>query len=168
MILPTQGSNTGLLHCKQILYQLSHRGSPWQGGRAGINSQTIAPIKLSLFRENMLSLSLQKRMIRMWQWCLKGTYWFRNLLAPGFQTNTFLSLRWHIKNLSFIPYEDSSCIVNNNGKYKIKEQWHSIVLLISIFIYSIFIQYSIKQEPHEESKFVNCLPCCILSAHQYL
>ena len=27
-IFPTQGSNTGLLHCRQILYQLSHKGSP--------------------------------------------------------------------------------------------------------------------------------------------
>ena len=27
-IFPTQGLNTGLLHCRQILYQLSHQGSP--------------------------------------------------------------------------------------------------------------------------------------------
>ena len=27
-IFPTQGSNPGLPHCKQILYQLSHKGSP--------------------------------------------------------------------------------------------------------------------------------------------
>ena len=27
-ILPTQGSNPGLLHCRRILYQLSHQGSP--------------------------------------------------------------------------------------------------------------------------------------------
>ena len=27
-IFPTQGSNLGLLHCGQILYQLSHQGSP--------------------------------------------------------------------------------------------------------------------------------------------
>ena len=27
-IFPTQGSNPGLLHCKLILYQLSHKGSP--------------------------------------------------------------------------------------------------------------------------------------------
>ena len=27
-IFPTQGSNTNLLHFKQILYQLSHQGSP--------------------------------------------------------------------------------------------------------------------------------------------
>ena len=27
-IFPNQGSNPGLLHCRQILYQLSHKGSP--------------------------------------------------------------------------------------------------------------------------------------------
>ena len=27
-MFPTQGSNPGLPHCKQILYQLSHKGSP--------------------------------------------------------------------------------------------------------------------------------------------
>ena len=27
-ILPTQGSNPGLPHCRQIFYQLSHKGSP--------------------------------------------------------------------------------------------------------------------------------------------
>ena len=27
-IFPTQGSNPGLMHCRQILYQLSHKGSP--------------------------------------------------------------------------------------------------------------------------------------------
>ena len=27
-IFPTQGSSQGLLHCRQILYQLSHKGTP--------------------------------------------------------------------------------------------------------------------------------------------
>ena len=27
-IFPTQGSKSGLLHCRQIIYQLSHQGSP--------------------------------------------------------------------------------------------------------------------------------------------
>ena len=27
-IFPTQGSNPGLLHCRQIVYQLRHKGSP--------------------------------------------------------------------------------------------------------------------------------------------
>ena len=29
-VFPTQGSNPGLPHCRQILYQLSHQGSPSQ------------------------------------------------------------------------------------------------------------------------------------------
>ena len=29
MIFPTQGSNSGLPHCRKILYQLSHQGSPY-------------------------------------------------------------------------------------------------------------------------------------------
>ena len=28
--LPTQGLNPGLLHCRQILYHLSHQGSPFK------------------------------------------------------------------------------------------------------------------------------------------
>ena len=28
-ILPTQGLNPGLPHCRRILYQLSHKGSPF-------------------------------------------------------------------------------------------------------------------------------------------
>ena len=31
VIFPTQGSNPGLLHCRWILYQLSHKGSPKSG-----------------------------------------------------------------------------------------------------------------------------------------
>ena len=30
-IFPTQKLNQGLLHCRQILYQLSHKGSPCRG-----------------------------------------------------------------------------------------------------------------------------------------
>ena len=32
-IFPTQGSNPGLPHCRQILYQLSHKGSPELEGK---------------------------------------------------------------------------------------------------------------------------------------
>ena len=31
-ILPTQGSNPGLLHCRWILYNLSQQGSPYEKG----------------------------------------------------------------------------------------------------------------------------------------
>ena len=36
---PTQGLNPGLLHCRWILYQLSHQGSPgkwWKGKQSGL------------------------------------------------------------------------------------------------------------------------------------
>ena len=33
-IFPTQGSNSGLLHCRQILYLLNHQGSPRNSGMA--------------------------------------------------------------------------------------------------------------------------------------
>ena len=35
-IFPTQESNRGLLHCKQILYQLSYQGSPGWSGQVAI------------------------------------------------------------------------------------------------------------------------------------
>ena len=35
-IFPTQGSNPGLQHCRRILYQLSHQGSPTMLGWVAI------------------------------------------------------------------------------------------------------------------------------------
>ena len=43
-IFPTQGSNPGLPHCRQILYQLSHQGSPGKVRWSGI------PISLRIFQ----------------------------------------------------------------------------------------------------------------------
>ena len=36
-IFPTQGWNPGLLHCRQILYQLSHEGSPKNTGMGSLS-----------------------------------------------------------------------------------------------------------------------------------
>ena len=36
-IFPTQELNRGLLHCRQILYQLRYEGSPGDGGQAEIS-----------------------------------------------------------------------------------------------------------------------------------
>ena len=38
-IFPTQGSKPGLPHCRWILYQLSHQGSPWFNPLNTINSK---------------------------------------------------------------------------------------------------------------------------------
>ena len=41
-IFPTQGSSLGLLHCKQILYCLSHQGA--QGDDTKQDSQVLRPL----------------------------------------------------------------------------------------------------------------------------
>ena len=43
-IFPTQGSNSGLLHCRRIVYQLSHKGSP---KNTGVGSPSLSPVDLS-------------------------------------------------------------------------------------------------------------------------
>ena len=69
-IFPTQGSNPGLLHCRRILYKLSHQGSPEEG----INKQKeilcswirrINSIKMSIlpkviFRFNAIPIKIKK------------------------------------------------------------------------------------------------------------
>ena len=40
-IFPTQESNLGLLHCRRILFHLSHQGSPSIGGEAGDLSEIV-------------------------------------------------------------------------------------------------------------------------------
>ena len=37
-IFPTQGLNTGLLHCRRILYCLSNQGSPYQPGIQAVSN----------------------------------------------------------------------------------------------------------------------------------
>ena len=50
-IFPIQGSNPGLPHCRWILYQLNHQGSPRMGWNTGMGSlsllQEIFPIQES-------------------------------------------------------------------------------------------------------------------------
>ena len=46
-IVPTQGSNPGLPNCRQILYQLSHKGCP--GNRVVKGNTLHSPVNLSLF-----------------------------------------------------------------------------------------------------------------------
>ena len=79
-IFPTQGLNSGLLHCRQILYQLSHKGSPkilewvaypfsrgssWPRNQSGVSCITGRFFTNWAIRE---ALSLRSP-----QWC-----WWRN------------------------------------------------------------------------------------------
>ena len=51
-IFPTQGVNPGLPHCRQILYQLSHRGGP----RANYNLTRKATLIMATFAQLYLTL----------------------------------------------------------------------------------------------------------------
>ena len=49
--LPTQGSNPGLPHCRQILYHLSHQGSPSNVHSSSVyNSQDVETTQMSIHR----------------------------------------------------------------------------------------------------------------------
>ena len=52
-IFPTQGSNSGPLHCRQILYQLSHKGSP---GR--LNGGMVLHDKIEIVSHSVMSDSV--------------------------------------------------------------------------------------------------------------
>ena len=47
-IFPSQGSNPGLPHCRQILYHLSHQGSPWWAWPGGLETKVRLPTWLCL------------------------------------------------------------------------------------------------------------------------
>ena len=52
-IFPTQGSNPGLLHCRRILYQLSHKGSP-----RSLNGGMVPHDKIELVSHSVVSNSV--------------------------------------------------------------------------------------------------------------
>ena len=63
-IFPTQGSNPGLLHCRRILYQLSHNGSPYKHiyiiqmyGEYKLQDSVTKRVEESSQRGQMLALS---------------------------------------------------------------------------------------------------------------
>ena len=57
-IFPTQGSNPGLPHCRQILYQLSHKGNPVN--TLNLNLKNISHWILSETGKRMIKKSSHK------------------------------------------------------------------------------------------------------------
>ena len=49
-ILPSQGSNPGLPHCRRILYQLSHQGSPIYHASSYTHNLILLPLHSYLFQ----------------------------------------------------------------------------------------------------------------------
>ena len=96
-IFPTQGSNLGLLHRRQILYPLSHQGSHSPTSRCLLRSFGLPIIKspLTLAETTLVSLDagIRTRVIRAFRGCLEwqqtrqggGLRW-RVLLHQSFRT----------------------------------------------------------------------------------
>ena len=95
-IFPTRGSNSGLLHCRQILYQLSHKGSPrtleWvayplSSGSSQLRNRTSVSCVAGRFFTNWtIREALWDMLIGKYFLCTKqghNKYWL-SLLLPGF------------------------------------------------------------------------------------
>ena len=83
-IFPTQESNSGLLHCRQILYQLCHKGSPW----FGIKIKLLSLVKTNWEKENLskeLGAEDKGKRLVIFKWL-----WTTDLLLYGYLTSYFL------------------------------------------------------------------------------
>ena len=87
-IFPTQESNQGLLHCRQILYQLSHKGSPFVLRKffalLFIKYQSWLPSDGELILKDMMKCfeSILKKCLHMLSIVLKAIFFFF-FLPPG-------------------------------------------------------------------------------------
>ena len=99
-IFPTQGSNPGLLHCRRILHQLSHKGSPGTLLAAPFflsKVKTCCPkarclftlyslFRCSLFVYNVLSFLTQERL---------PNYYLLLFLSPKYKPSDLGILKSH-------------------------------------------------------------------------
>ena len=101
-IFPTQRSNPGLLHCRQILYQLSHKGSPrilewvaypFSSGSSQTRNQTRVSCIADRFftnlaiRKKSISLLISLGTSLVVQWLRLHTSLVRGVgLSPGWGT----------------------------------------------------------------------------------
>ena len=85
-ILPTQGSNPGLLHCRRILYPLSHQGSPhprWLLTFSGLRQEDKDPAPEPTNRSSIHTIYYRLDLPlggSTWRWephrpCLKRELW---------------------------------------------------------------------------------------------
>ena len=83
-IFPSQGSNWGLLHCRRILYQLSHKGSPrileWvayplsRGSSQPRNQTRVSCIAGGFFTNWAIrQITWSDYLFKKLKWTLKGT-----------------------------------------------------------------------------------------------
>ena len=106
-IFPTQGSNPGLLHCRQILYQLSHKGTPKKMSQVRKNS-----IKK---KKNHSNICLDQKQMRQGKniqsrWCRKTRAW------PLGKNVICIWLSPSLINCGTICSKETSCVWGSGDK----------------------------------------------------
>ena len=131
-IFPTQGWNPGLLHCRQILYQLSHQGSPH------VPRNMLQPSVSALLRmlpstvTGILVRTFSSRGVFVWLWCQQASL---NELGSVPTSSIFLKSLRRIESSSFniqnSPVKWSNSEFSFVGRYFITD-------LISLLVTGIF------------------------------
>ena len=72
-IFRTQGSNSGLPHCRQTLYHLSHQGSPYQPSMYSVRKLCLTATPRTTARRASLSITISRSLLKLmslshWQW----------------------------------------------------------------------------------------------------
>ena len=136
-IFPTQGLNPGLPHCRQILYQLSHQGSPelpraptysvycwgcWNtAGALGITSIASRPEAWNQFSHEIPRAHGPPALLDSPQMLLKSTDIHTISLstseARSWRKNWTPSFLWALSSKKQTPGQNSTCLIVYCGKY---------------------------------------------------
>ena len=111
-IFPTQGSNLGLLHFRQILYHLSHQGSPKM-------------VMIYYLPRGTVHLTAESRYcVSMWIKNGSPTKCSQSILAGRFQPPSaplagYLNSEHYLNNCLWQP-----CYQERNTKHRVRRGWH--------------------------------------------
>ena len=178
-IFPTQGSNPGLLHCRRILYQLSHKGSPrilegvaypFSSGSSWLRNQTGVSRTVGRFFTN---------------WAIReATTWGPLLLCPWIRGSVFLKqelcyiiflwinlpslprtlrMKFRFLGLAFralFSLVSSSLLINT--LVQLNSFTHHPLKVVSVFLFSlwswnVFFPFGLSFHSNFPSKLMNSL-----------
>ena len=105
-IFPTQGSNLGFLHCRQILYHLTHQGSP---------THIIKLIKMKLTKiKSILRACVRSHFSCVWLFVTFGTGVHQAPLSMGFSKQEYWSgLPWSPLGDLPNPGTEPTCLMSS-------------------------------------------------------
>ena len=125
-IFPTQGSNSGLLHCRQTLYHLSHKGKLLVFNVVFNNQHSW------FLTRNLVDEVLQQVKFLLIFWNDFEAYGQRGWKGPQFYQNV---LAYHLRANKKLYHAFS--LVSGNKVYQFKCLFKSPTIFISILKYSV-------------------------------